>query len=85
MTRGDHSPAARQPVEEYPMLREIVAAVQKQQRRTVAGYQHLERDVADLDALHFRASSLPWICRGIIRDLGGTCSRRFIPRCGILS
>jgi hypothetical protein len=42
----------RQSVEEFPVLREIVAAMKKQQRRAVSGRQQLERNFTDLEALH---------------------------------
>ena len=50
---------ARQPVEKRPVLRDIVAAMQKQQRRPAAGDLGLERNAADLDAFHAR---LPCHC-----------------------
>src|SRR5262249_35900512 len=59
VSRCRDTPTLRQPVDEFAVLREIVAAVQKQQRRAVSGCQHRERDVADLDALHFRPSLPP--------------------------
>ena len=52
MPRDDDPPVPRQSVEEFPVLREVVAAMQKQQRRTVPGRQQLERNFTDLDALH---------------------------------
>ena len=52
MARRNHPEAAGQPVEKGPVLRDIVAAVQEQQRRAVPGRQHLERGFADFDAFH---------------------------------
>jgi hypothetical protein len=43
---------ARQFFDEASILQKIVAAMQKKQRRTLSGCQHLERNLTDLDALH---------------------------------
>jgi hypothetical protein len=52
MPRDDYPPVPRQSIEEFPVLREIVAAMKKQQWRTVSGRQQIERKFIDLDALH---------------------------------
>ena len=52
MPRDDYPPVPRQSIEEFPVLREIVAAMKEQQWRTVSGRQQIERKFIDLDALH---------------------------------
>src|SRR5229473_3363326 len=49
---NDDPPAPRQAVEKRLVLRDIVAAMQEQQRRPVAGDQRLDRDPAQIDVLH---------------------------------
>src|SRR3984893_6734215 len=82
MPRDDYPPVPRQSIEEFLVLREIVAAMKEQQWRTVSGRQQIERKFIDLDALHFRPL-FAGPCTH--RDPGSACTRRLIPRCGILS
>ena len=52
VTRGEHSPAPRQPVQERAVLRKIVAPVQEQQRPACSSNRDFERDLTDIDTLH---------------------------------
>ena len=52
MARRDDPPAPRQAVEQRPVLRDIVAAMQEQERRPGAGDHRLDRDPAQIDVLH---------------------------------
>jgi hypothetical protein len=54
-----HPPTTRQPVQESAILREEVAAVQKQQRRAAPGDRDFERNLTDSDALHAPPSGPP--------------------------
>ena len=56
---GKYPPTARQPLQKSAILRKIVAAVQKQQRRAVSGDRDFERNPTDSDALHAAPSDLP--------------------------
>src|SRR5438477_5793936 len=58
MARRDDPAMLRQPVEKRAVLCDIVAAMQKQQRRPGAGDQCLDRYPGDLDAFHSRSSHL---------------------------
>ena len=56
VTRRDDAEPLRQAIEERPVLRRVIAAVQEQQRWPVALDQHFERDFADIGAFHLRLS-----------------------------
>ena len=47
---------ARQPIEKRRVLRDVIAAVQEEQRRTRAGDRAIERVVSDFDLSHSLSS-----------------------------